>query len=75
VARALGAAGFEVRDPDVEPGSNSGSAGQSGVTASDLTRDRNHAHAYWLWLAFDNLRARADNVLLTAALLSREVRK
>lgn len=75
LAGALTAAGFEVRDSDVEPGSNAGSAGQSGVTVSDLTRDRNDAHAYWLWLAFDNLRARADNVLLTAALLSREVRK
>ncbi len=75
LARALAAAGFEVRDCDLEPGSNSGSAGQGGITASDLARDPNQAHAFWLWLAFDNLRARADNVLLTAALLSREVRK
>ncbi|MGD0577845.1 MAG: Asd/ArgC dimerization domain-containing protein, partial [Bryobacteraceae bacterium] len=75
LAGSLAAAGFEVRGSDVEPGSNTGSAGQSGITASGLTRDRNHARAFWLWLAFDNLRARADNVLLTAALLSREVRK
>jgi aspartate-semialdehyde dehydrogenase len=75
LAGALAAADFEVRGPDLEPGSNSDSAGHGGITASDLQRDPNHAHAFWLWLAFDNLRARADNVLLTAALLSREVRK
>ncbi len=74
-ARALAAAAFDVRGPDQEPGSNTATAGESGITASDLTPDRNAAHALWLWLAFDNLRAHADNVLLTAALLSRPLPK
>jgi aspartate-semialdehyde dehydrogenase len=71
IAQALTGAGFEVRGPDQEPGSNTSTAGQSGITLSDITPDRNAVHAFWLWLAFDNLRAHADNVLLTAALLSR----
>ena len=75
VAHTLATAGFEVRGPDQEPGSNMATAGQSGITASDLSPDHNGAHAFWLWLAFDNLRAHADNVLLTAALLSRPMSK
>jgi aspartate-semialdehyde dehydrogenase len=75
VSKALAGAGFEVRGDDVEPGSNSGVAGQSGMTVSDIAADRTNARAFWLWVAFDNLRARADNALLTAALLSREVKK
>jgi aspartate-semialdehyde dehydrogenase len=75
ISKALAAAGFEVRDSDVEPGSNSGVAGQSGITVSDVIADRANPRAFWLWVAFDNLRARADNALLTAALLSRELKK
>jgi aspartate-semialdehyde dehydrogenase len=75
ISRALAKAGFEVRGNDVEPGSNSGVAGQSGVTISDVAADRTNPRAFWLWVAFDNLRARADNALLTAALLTREVKK
>jgi aspartate-semialdehyde dehydrogenase len=75
VSKALAEAGFEVRGDDVEPGSNSGVAGQSGMTVSDIAADRTNSRAFWLWVAFDNLRARADNALLTAALLSREVKK
>jgi aspartate-semialdehyde dehydrogenase len=75
ISKALTAAGFEVRDNDVEPGSNSGVASQSGITVSDVMADRTNSRACWLWVAFDNLRARADNALLTAALLSRELKK
>lgn len=75
VSKALAEAGFEVRGNDVEPGSNSGVASQSGVTISDIAADRTDPKAVWLWVAFDNLRAHADNALLTAALLSREVKK
>lgn len=72
ITAALAEAGFEVRGDDIEPGSNSGVASQSGVTVSDISADRTNPKACWLWIAFDNLRARADNALLTAALLSRE---
>jgi len=75
ISKALADAGFEVRDNDVEPGTNSGVAGQSGMTVSDIAADRTNERAFWLWVAFDNLRARADNALLTAALLSREVKR
>jgi len=75
LTKALAEAGFEVRDSDLEPGSNSGVAGQSGMTVSDVAVDRTNPRAFWLWVAFDNLRARADNALLTAALLSREVKQ
>jgi aspartate-semialdehyde dehydrogenase len=71
ISAALEAQGFEVRGGDTEPGSNSGVASQSGVTISDIAVDRTNPHVCWLWMAFDNLRARADNTLLTAALLSR----
>jgi len=75
VSAALEAAGFEVRGDDVEPGSNAGVANQSGITISDVAVDRTNAKACWLWAAFDNLRARADNALLTAALLSQGANK
>jgi len=75
ITKALAEAGFEVRGNDVEPGSNSGVAGQSGITISDVALDRTNPRACWLWVAFDNLRARADNALLTAAMLSREVKR
>lgn len=75
ICSALDEAGFEVRGNDVEPGSNSGVASQSGVTVSDVAGDRTNPKACWLWVAFDNLRARADNALLTAALLSRGAKK
>ena len=75
ISAALAEAGFEVRGDDVEPGSNTGVASQSGVTVSDVAADRTNPKACWLWVAFDNLRARADNALLTAALLSRGAKK
>ena len=75
ISAALAGAGFEVRGGDVEPGSNSGVANQSGITVSDIAVDRTNPRNCWLWMMFDNLRARADNALLTAALLGRGVNK
>lgn len=65
-------AGLDVRGPDLEPGSNMGVAGQSGLTVSDILEDRGHARGIWLWMAFDNMRTRAETALLTAGLLSRK---
>lgn len=68
-ARALlTEAGFDVRDKDTEPGSNLTVAGQSGVTVSDIVEDRGSVRALWMWVAFDNLRAVADEALLIAGL-------
>lgn len=65
-------AGLDVRGADLEPGSNMGVAGQSGLTVSDILEDRGHARGVWLWLALDNMRTRAETALLTAGLLSRK---
>jgi aspartate-semialdehyde dehydrogenase len=71
VQARLAEAGFQLHGAEGEPASNTGVAGQSGVTVSEIAVDRNAATACWLWLTFDNLRAHADNVMLSAALLGR----
>ena len=50
ISKALAEAGFEVRDNEVEPGTNSGVAGQSGITVSDVAADRTNEKAVWLWV-------------------------
>jgi aspartate-semialdehyde dehydrogenase len=57
---ALETAGVEVRTPDVEPPTNVGSAGQSGVAVGLIEPDRNHARSMWMWAAADNLRVAAE---------------
>lgn len=63
--------GVDVRDSSMEPGSNVGVAGQSGLIVSDIALDRSHPRAAWIWLASDNLRTIVDNALLVAAMASR----
>lgn len=72
VEKALAEAGADVRGGDTEPASNVGVAGHSGMIVSAISEDRGHARGMWLWVASDNLRTRADNALLTAALLTRK---
>ncbi len=69
---ALSRAGMDARGEEAEPGSNADVAGQSGITVSDVAEDRNSAKGLWLWVAFDNLRAVADEALLIAGLLTKE---
>lgn len=71
VLAALSSAGLDARTDDTEPGSNTGVAGQSGITVSDVAEDRNTARGLWLWAALDNLRTLADEALLIAGLLTR----
>ncbi|MBI4890475.1 MAG: hypothetical protein HY821_07595 [Acidobacteria bacterium] len=71
VREVLSEAGFDVRDAAGEPASNVGIAGQSGIAVSDIAEDRSSASGLWLWAAFDNIRALADEALLVAGLLSR----
>lgn len=59
---------IEVRAGDFEAPNNVGAAGQSGVSVGAITPDRNHANAFWIWAAMDNLRIAADN----AAMIARE---
>jgi aspartate-semialdehyde dehydrogenase len=72
IEKALAEAGADVRTGGTEPASNVGVAGHSGMIVSNISEDRGHGHGIWLWVASDNLRTRADNALLTAALLTRK---
>jgi aspartate-semialdehyde dehydrogenase len=73
IAATLTGAGFDVRGAESDPVGNSSVAGESGITVSEIAADRSHPRGCWLWVVFDNVRAHADNLLLSAALLSREV--
>jgi aspartate-semialdehyde dehydrogenase len=57
---ALETTGVDVRTPDVEPPTNVGLAGQSGVTVGLIEPDRNYPRSLWMWAASDNLRVAAD---------------
>lgn len=72
IEKALTEAGHDVRSHGTEPASNVGVAGHSGMIVSNIGEDRGSAKGMWLWVASDNLRTRADNALLTAALLTRK---
>lgn len=69
VAEALASAQIEVRDADLEPPTNVGAAGQSGVTAGLIEADRNHASAVWIWAAADNFRITVDSAVQIARAL------
>ncbi len=60
---ALASAQIEVRASDEEPAGNAGAAGQSGLTAGDIHRDRNNPRAYWIWVVSDNIRTFAETAM------------
>lgn len=66
LAAALASAQIEVRGPGVEPPTNVGVAGQSGITAGVIEPDRNHPRAMWLWAVADNYRVLADDGIAVA---------
>jgi aspartate-semialdehyde dehydrogenase len=57
---ALETTGMDVRTADLEPPTNVGLAGQSGVTVGLIESDRNYPRSVWMWAASDNLRIAAD---------------
>jgi aspartate-semialdehyde dehydrogenase len=57
---------IEVRGKEVEPPTNVGSAGQSGIAVGAIEPDRNNAEACWFWLVADNVRLAADNAVAVA---------
>jgi aspartate-semialdehyde dehydrogenase len=63
---AIASAQIDVRGSDVEPPSNVGVAGQSGVTIGMVEADRNHPSAVWLFAAADNYQVSADNAVALA---------
>ncbi len=64
LASSLAAAGVDVR-PD-EPPTNSGIAGQSGISVGAITADRHNPRALWLWMVVDNLKLVAENAVAVA---------
>jgi aspartate-semialdehyde dehydrogenase len=60
---ALASNDIDIRTADHEPPSNVGVAGQRGITVGAITPDRNQPRAYWFWIAADNLRIAAENVV------------
>jgi aspartate-semialdehyde dehydrogenase len=63
-------ASIEVRGAEVEPPTNVGQAGQSGIAVGAITPDRNQPEACWFWLVADNLRLVAENAIALARQLS-----
>ena len=57
---------IDVRGAGLEPPNNIGIAGQNGIAAGAITRDRNNARAVWIWAVTDNLRLAAQNAVLVA---------
>lgn len=62
ITAALGSEEIEVRGADLEPPSNAGAVGQTGVQVGDLRADPNCARSIWLWAVADNLRRSAAAV-------------
>jgi aspartate-semialdehyde dehydrogenase len=60
---ALASNDIDVRTAEHEPPSNVGVAGQRGITVGAITPDRNQPRAFWFWIAADNLRIAAENVV------------
>jgi aspartate-semialdehyde dehydrogenase len=61
LSKALASRNIDVRTKDLEPPTNVGAAGQSGITVGAITADRNHPRAAWFWIVADNLRIAAEN--------------
>jgi aspartate-semialdehyde dehydrogenase len=66
ITATLDAAHIDVRSKDVEPPSNVGVAGQSGITVGSIVPDRNDPRACWFWIVADNLRIASDNAVEVA---------
>ncbi len=60
---ALASNDIDLRTADHEPPSNVGVAGQRGITVGAIAPDRNQPRAFWFWIAADNLRIAAENVV------------
>jgi len=63
---ALAFGPIDVHGADLEPPTNVGQAGQSGIAVGGIAPDRNDPEAYWFWIAADNLRLTADNAVAVA---------
>jgi len=66
ISETLASAQIEVRGADLEPPTNVGSVGQSGITVGLIESDRNHPKAVWLWAVADNFRVTVDSAIEVA---------
>jgi aspartate-semialdehyde dehydrogenase len=62
----LSSESIDVRGAELEPPTNVGQAGQSGISVGAILPDRNNAEAVWFWLVADNLRVAAENAVAVA---------
>ena len=56
----------DMRGAGLEPPTNVGIAGQSGLAAGALAVDRNNPHAVWFWVVADNVRLSAETAISIA---------
>ena len=66
LAVALATERIEVRGKDAEAPSNTGVAGESGITVDVIAPDRSEPRACWFWMVADNLRIAAENAVEVA---------
>ena len=66
IERVLNGDPVDLRNAAEEPPTNIGAAGQKGVAIGDVSIDRNHPQAAWLWMVADNLRLAAENAVMVA---------
>lgn len=71
LASALSSPEVDVRGADVEPPTNVGIAGQSGIAVGSFARDRNNPRSLWCWVVADNFRLMAENAAAVASSLLR----
>jgi aspartate-semialdehyde dehydrogenase len=69
IENCLATDSIEVRSMDVEPPTNVGQAGQSGIAVGAIQPDRNNPGACWFWIVADNLRLTAENGVAVAGQL------
>jgi len=63
IERALVCSHIDVHSGDLEPPASASIAGQSGVSAGAVAKDRNAPQACWCWIVTDNLRLAAENAV------------
>jgi aspartate-semialdehyde dehydrogenase len=66
---ALACPHVDVRDQEMEPPSNAGMAGQSGIAVGAISLDTAAPRAAWFWAAADNFRLMTENAIAVARAL------
>jgi aspartate-semialdehyde dehydrogenase len=63
LGQAIASVQVDVRGADLDPATNVGVAGQTGITVGPIQEDHSHPAALWLWAAADNYRLSAENAV------------